>query len=62
LTDDDIAHVFDRFFRVDKTGNVAGVGLGLSLSKEIVTLFNGNIYINSVPKQGSSIFIRFDVD
>lgn len=62
LTDDDISHVFDRFFRVDKTGNIAGVGLGLSLSKEIVTLLNGNIYINSVPKQGSSVFVRFNLD
>ena len=43
LTDDDISHVFDRFFRVDKTGNIAGVGLRLSLSKEIVTLLNGKV-------------------
>ena len=62
LTDDEIAHVFDRFFRVDKSGNVPGVGLGLSLSKEIINLFNGDIYIKSVPNDGSSVFVRFNLD
>ncbi|MGB4499504.1 MAG: ATP-binding protein [Methylococcaceae bacterium] len=62
LTEDDISHVFDKFFRVDKTGNVAGVGLGLSLSKEIFNLFNSDIYIKSVPNEGSSVFIRFKLD
>ncbi len=62
LTDDEIAHVFERFFRVDKSGNVPGVGLGLSLSKEIINLFNGKIYITSVPNQGSSVFVRFNLD
>ena len=50
------------FFRVDKSGNVPGVGLGLSLSKEIINLFNGKIYITSVPNQGSSVFVRFNLD
>ncbi|MEI6746702.1 MAG: transporter substrate-binding domain-containing protein [Methylococcaceae bacterium] len=59
LTEDDIVHVFDRFFRVDKSGNVAGVGLGLSLSKEIFNLFNSDIYIKSIPNEGSSVFIQF---
>lgn len=62
LTEDDISHVFDRFFRVDKTGNVAGVGLGLSLSKEIFNLFNSDIVIQSVPNEGSSVFVRFQLD
>jgi signal transduction histidine kinase len=55
-------HVFDKFFRVDKTGNVAGVGLGLSLSKEIFNLFNSDIYIKSVPNEGSSVFVQFKLD
>jgi signal transduction histidine kinase len=62
LTENDISHVFDRFFRVDKTGNVAGVGLGLSLSKEILNLFNSDIYIKSVRNEGSSVFVRFNLD
>ena len=61
LTENDISHVFERFFRVDKTGNVAGVGLGLSLSKEIINLFGGDIRITSVPNQGSSVFIRLNL-
>ena len=61
LTEDDIAHVFDKFFRVDKTGHIAGAGLGLSLAKEIFNLFNCDIYIKSVVNEGSSVFIRFNL-
>lgn len=62
LTEEDILHVFERFFRVDKTGNVAGVGLGLSLSKEIFNLFNSDVYIKSVLNEGSSVFIQFKLN
>ncbi len=57
LTDDDAIRVFDRFFRVDKSGNVPGFGLGLSLAREIINLFNGDVRIESLPNQGSSVFI-----
>ncbi|MDD2865053.1 MAG: ATP-binding protein [Methylococcales bacterium] len=58
LSEEDMSHVFDRFFRVDKSGNVPGVGLGLSLAKEIITLFDGEIRIESELGRGSRVFIR----
>ncbi len=58
LTEDEISHVFERFFRVDKSGNVAGVGLGLSLAKEIMYLFDGDVSIFSIPNQETSIFVK----
>jgi signal transduction histidine kinase len=61
LSEDDIFHVFDRFFRVDKSGNVPGVGLGLSIAKEIITLLDGEIRIESQLKQGCHVFIRLNV-
>lgn len=61
LTEEEIPRVFERFYRVDKSGNVAGAGLGLSLAKEIMTLFNGEIRIESSPNQGSHVFIRFNL-
>ncbi len=61
LSKEDCCHVFERFFRVDKSGNVAGIGLGLSLSKEIMQLFNGDIFITSIPNEGSSVFIRLKI-
>ena len=43
IPDDDLPHVFDRFYRVRHAGRVDGSGLGLSLSKGIVELHGGRL-------------------
>lgn len=45
LAPDDLAHVFDRFYRVDKSRSRAGggSGIGLTISRHIVTLHGGTI-------------------
>jgi signal transduction histidine kinase len=58
MTSDQLNHVFDRFWRADKSGNKPGTGLGLCLSKEIITLFKGTIDISSTPKVGTQVTIR----
>lgn len=51
------AHVFERFYRVDPSHTVPGTGLGLSIVKEIVTLYGGNIHLESMPGWGSAFTI-----
>ena len=45
----DLLHVFDRFYRADKSRSRAtpGVGLGLSLVRQVVTLYGGEVEIKS---------------
>jgi signal transduction histidine kinase/ligand-binding sensor domain-containing protein/CheY-like chemotaxis protein/AraC-like DNA-binding protein len=43
LKSDDMHKLFDRFYQVDK--NLEGVGIGLSLIKELVTLSHGRIKV-----------------
>lgn len=51
------AHVFERFYRVDPSHTVPGTGLGLSIVKEIVTLYGGNVHLESILGQGSAFTI-----
>ncbi len=46
----DIEHLFDRFYRVqnNETKNIAGFGIGLYLSAEIVERHSGHIWVESL--------------
>lgn len=52
-------HIFDRFYRIDKTRNRhdGGSGLGLAIAKWIVDAHRGSIRVCSVPGQGSSFAV-----
>ena len=53
ITDSDLPHIFDRFYRGDKSRSQAGIGLGLSQVKAFVALLKGNINVTSRPNKGS---------
>lgn len=47
------AEIFNRFFRGQGTHNVQGLGLGLYLARQIVTIQGGYIKVDSRPEKGS---------
>ncbi|MGH0430788.1 ATP-binding protein [Bacillus hominis] len=59
IPQEDLPHIFDRFYRVDKarTRATGGTGLGLSIVKEIVELHGGNITVTSDVDRGSCFTI-----
>jgi len=58
---DDIPHIFDRFYRVDKSrsNSAGGHGLGLAIVKWIVEAHQGNIHVQSHVGKGTTFFLRF---
>ena len=56
---DEQAHIFDRFYRGDRARSRGGVGLGLSLSRSIVSLHGGHIGVESTPLEGSCFRVAF---
>lgn len=50
-----LPHLFEKFYRSHRSRNqIGGSGLGLFLTKAIVTAHGGHIWVNSKPGQGSS--------
>jgi len=53
ISPQDLAHVFERFYRVSAQSNIPGTGLGLSIARELAELHDGYISATSKLSQGS---------
>lgn len=61
MTQEQIDHIFDKYYQSDKSGSNAGLGLGLNITKRIVLLCGGKIEVESVIGQGSTFIVTLPV-
>lgn len=60
IAEEDMPHLFQKFYRVDNsaTREIGGTGLGLFISKQIIEAMGGRIWVESKLGEGSSFFIE----
>ncbi|MDI9431375.1 MAG: ATP-binding protein, partial [Planctomycetota bacterium] len=60
IPNDALAHLFDRFYRVDssRSQDFGGSGLGLAIAREIARRHKGDVEITSNPQTGTAVSVR----
>lgn len=60
IPEEDINHVFERFYRVDKSHSreIGGTGLGLAIARNAVIMHRGSIKVYSNPGEGTTFTVR----
>ncbi len=58
---DEVARIFEDFYRSDSAKEEAelGTGLGLPIVSQVVKMYEGTLQVDSAPGQGSTFSIRF---
>lgn len=60
IPEDAIGHIYERFYRVDKSHSreIGGTGLGLPISRKIILLHRGSITVDSQVGEGTVFTVR----
>jgi signal transduction histidine kinase len=59
-----IEHIFERFYRVDKSHSreIGGTGLGLAITKSSIVMHRGDIKVHSVEGEGTTFDVRIPLN
>jgi len=60
MTQEEISDMFNEYtrFNVETNRTTEGTGLGMSITKHLIRLMNGEIYVESEPGKGSTFTVR----
>lgn len=57
MTEEQISHIFERYYQVEKSKTMQGLGLGLTIAKRIINLADGEIQVTSKLGEGSTFTV-----
>jgi len=58
IADEDLPHVFDRFYRADTARNTPGTGLGLSIVAQTITHHGGGVRAGRSAQGGAEFTVQ----
>ena len=60
IPQDAMPHIFERFYRVDKSHSreIGGTGLGLAITRSAVLMHRGSIKVSSVLEEGTTFVVK----
>ena len=58
MNESDTKKIFERFYRVDRSGKIPGSGIGLALVDRILKLYDWSIFVESKFDQGTIFSIK----
>lgn len=60
IPNESLEHIYERFYRVDKSHSrqIGGTGLGLAITKNAIVLHKGTIKVESVENEGTTFTVR----
>jgi signal transduction histidine kinase len=59
IPEDEVEHIFKRFYRGSKATKSLGSGLGLAITQGIITAHRGNIQVKSKVGKGTTMLVTF---
>ena len=59
ITEEDLPHIFDRFYKVESEENKSGSGLGLAIAKQIADRHGIQVSVSSHPDEGTEFRFQF---
>lgn len=55
IPEKELAYIWDRFYKTDKSRYSAGTGLGLAIAKHLIELHKGSVSLKSRPGKGTEV-------
>lgn len=63
MSEQQVARIFDKFYRADASNTaIRGLGLGMSIVKQIIEEHSGKIWVESTPGKGTRVYFTLPVD
>ena len=64
IPESQLAHIYERFYRVDKSHSreIGGTGLGLAIAKGAVLLHRGSITVTSKEGEGTTFTVKIPLN